>query len=213
MARVICKYSSKLKKYVYLVIGLFLGIVFTFLLIKYFQQVKVSEHSHEISYKINRMNKMIVAEQAISEVYSHKSSKSLPFFDDYFSFDKRVLLLVNAKVQATYDLNKLDLTIDSLNNKIIIKSIPELDLQVYPDVQIYDLEQSSFNKFEKDELNEVRKKAVKAIEDKIDREQLECEAKEQLLKNLLDLYILAAAYDWQVEDRTEYAEELEEMFR
>lgn len=183
------------------------------MLMKYFQQSKVSNNSHAIAYEIKRMNKMIVAEQSISNVYSHKNSRSLPFFEDYFSFDKRVLLMVNAKVQATYDLSKMDIEIDSNNNKIIIKSIPDLDVQVYPEVQFYDLEQSRFNTFEKDELNRVRENAIQSVQKEINREKLEEEAKEQLFQNLLDLYFLAKAYEWEIEDRTEFADDIEQMFR
>lgn len=202
-----------MKKYIFFGIGLLLGIVLTFLLMRQFQENRISDHSHVIAYEIKRMNKMVVAEQSFSEIYSHKNSRSLPFIHDYFSFDKKVLLMVNAKVQATYDLSQLDIEIDEKNNKIIINSIPDLELQVYPDVQFYDLEQSRFNTFKKDELNQVKQNAIKEIEKKIDRNKLEQEAKEQLLQNLLDLYLLARAYDWEIEDRTEFAEELEEMFR
>lgn len=202
-----------MNKYIFLGIGLLLGFVLTFLLMRQIQENRISDHSHVIAYEIKRMNKMVVAEQNFSEIYSHKNSRSLPFIRDYFSFDKSVLLIVNAKVQATYDLNQLDIEIDDNNNKIIINSIPDLELQVYPDVQFYDVEQSSFNTFKKDELNQVKQNAIKEIEKKIDRNKLEQEAKEQLLQNLLDLYLLARSYDWGIEDRTEFAEELEEMFR
>lgn len=202
-----------MNKYIFLGIGLLLGFVLTFLLMRQIQENRISDHSHVIAYEIKRMNKMVVAEQNFSEIYSHKNSRSLPFIRDYFSFDKSVLLIVNAKVQATYDLNQLDIEIDDNNNKIIINSIPDLELQVYPDVQFYDVEQSRFNTFKKDELNQVKRNAIKEIEKKIDRNKLEQEAKEQLLQNLLDLYLLARAYEWEIEDRTEFAEELEEMFR
>lgn len=202
-----------MKKHIFLGIGLLLGFVLTFLLMRQIQENRISDHSHVIAYEIKRMNKMVVAEQNFSEIYSHKNSRSLPFIRDYFSFDKSVLLIVNAKVQATYDLNQLDIEIDDNNNKIIINSIPDLELQVYPDVQFYDVEQSRFNTFKKDELNQVKQNAIKEIEKKIDRNKLEQEAKEQLLQNLLDLYLLAKSYDWGIEDRTEFAEELEEMFR
>lgn len=202
-----------MKKHIFLGIGLLLGFVLTFLLMRQIQENRISDHSHVIAYEIKRMNKMVVAEQNFSEIYSHKNSRSLPFIRDYFSFDKSVLLIVNAKVQATYDLNQLDIEIDDNNNKIIINSIPDLELQVYPDVQFYDVEQSRFNTFKKDELNQVKQNAIKEIEKKIDRNKLEQEAKEQLLQNLLGLYLLARSYDWGIEDRTEFAEELDEMFR
>lgn len=178
-----------------------------------FNTKSVSNDSHVIAYEIKKLNKMIVAEQVFSDVYTHENSRYFPGFESFFSFDKKVLLLVNAKVQATYDLSQLDIEIDSVNQKIIINSIPRLEIHTYPDVQFYDLEQSSFNSFKKDELNVIKENAVEQIEKKIDKDQLEAEARQQLMDNLLDLYFLAKAYNWEIEDRTPFAEDLEEMFR
>lgn len=203
----------KIKKYLYLAAGLLVGILITYFLMKQFQTDSSSNESHVIAYEIQKMNKMIVAEQTFSDVYSHKNSRYIPGLKDYFSFDKKVLLLVNAKVQATYDLSKLSVEIDSTNQKIIIQKVPDLDIQTFPDVKFYDLEQSSLNSFSKDELNQIQSNAIQHIEKSIDQEKLKKQAHAQLIDNLGNLYLLGKAYGWEIVDKTPYAKELELKFK
>lgn len=202
----------KIKKYLYLALGLLVGIFLTYFLMKQFQTDSSTNESHVIAYEIKKMNKMIVAEQMFSDVYSHKNSRYLPGLKDYFSFDKKVLLLVNAKVQATYDLSKLSIEIDSVNQKIIIQKVPDVEIQTYPDVKFYDLEQSSLNSFSKDELNQIQSNAIQHIEKSIDQEKLKKEAHAQLIDNLGNLYLLGKAYGWEIVDQTPYAKELKLKF-
>jgi hypothetical protein len=201
-----------IKKYIYIISGLIVGVLLTYFLMKQFQTSSSTNESHVIAYEIKKLNKMIVAEQMYSDVYSHKNSRYIPGLQDFFSFDKRVLLLVNAKVQATYDLSKLKIEIDSTDKKIIIQKVPDLEIQTYPDVKFYDLEQSSLNSFGKDELNKIQENAIKHIEKSIEKEILEKEAHAQLIENLGNLYLLGKAYGWEVVDKTPYAKELELKF-
>ncbi|MBA5628367.1 DUF4230 domain-containing protein [Moheibacter sp. BDHS18] len=179
---------------------------------KQFQTNSSTNESHVIAYEIQKMNKMIVAEQMFSDVYSHKSSSYVPGLKDYFSFDKKVLFLVNVKVQATYDLKKLEVELDEENKTIYIQKVPEMELEIFPDVSIYDLDQSRFNTFEKDELNEIKKRAIEHIEKSIDQKKLEDQAHQQLIENLGELYQLAKIYDWKIIDKTALAKELELKF-
>ena len=201
-----------MKKYLYIAGGILLGALLTYFIMKQFQTSSSTNESHVIAYEIQKLNKMIVAEQMFSDVYSHKNSVYVPGFQDYFSFDKKVLFLVNAKVQATYDLKNLEIEVDEKDQTIIIRKVPEMELEVFPDVSIYDMDQSRFNAFEKDELNEIKKRAVEHIEKTIDRKKLEEEAHKQLIENLGDLYRLAKVYDWKIVDKTPYAKELELKF-
>ena len=201
-----------MKKLIYIICGFLIGILLTYILMKTFQENTSADESHVIAYEIRKLNKMIVAEQTYSDVYSHKNSNYIPGFENYFSFDKKVLFLVNAKVQATYDLNKLKVEIDSVNQKIIIQKVPDLEIHTYPDVRIYDLEQSKFNQFEKDELNSIKERAIEHIEKTIERKKLEKEAHEQLIENLGNLYLLAKTYGWEIIDKTAYAKELDLKF-
>jgi len=196
----------------YIFYGLLLGTMGTYIVMKKLQNNTTTSNSHTIAYEIKRLNKMIVAEQQFSDVYSHKNSWYIPGFESYFSFDKKVLLLVDAKVQATYDLSQMEIKADESSRTIYINKIPELEVKTYPDIKFYDMEQSRFNTFQKDELNEIKEKAVKEIEKSIDRTQLEKDAREQLIQNLSEIYLLAKTYDWKVIDNTPYAEELSEKF-
>src|SRR5690606_1038715 len=197
---------------IYIICGFLIGILLTYILMKTFQENTSVNESHVMVYEIKKLNKMIVAEQVYSDVYSHKNSNYISGFENYFSFDKKVLFLVNAKVQATYDLNRLKVEIDSVNQVIVIQEVPDLKINIYPDVRIYDLEQSKFNQFEKDELNSIKERAVEHIKKTIEREKLEKQAHEQLIENLGNLYLLAKAYGWKIEDRTVYAKELDLKF-
>lgn len=176
---------------------------------KQFQAESSTNESHVIAYEIKKLNKLIVAEQTVSDVYSHKNSRYFPGLEKYISFDKKVLLLVNAKVQATYDLNRMKVEIDSVDKVIRILSVPPVEIQVYPDVKFYDLEQSTFNTFQKDELNAIKQRAVQHIEKTVDKTELNKQAHTQLIENLGNIYQIAKLYNWKIEDRTVYAEQLE----
>lgn len=188
------------------------GVLLTYFIMKQFQTESSTNESHVIAYEIQKLNKLIVAEQMFSDVYSHKSSRSLPGLSDYFSFDKKVILLVNAKVQAIYDMKKLEVEVDSINKIIHINKVPAVEIQVYPDVQFYDLEQSRFNSFEKDELNSIKDRAIQHIQKTIDKPKLEREAHVQLIENLGEIYRVAKVYNWKIEDNTPFAKELDLKF-
>lgn len=197
-----------MKKALYILGGLVIGVLLTYFVMNQLREDSSASNSHVIAYEIRKLNKMIVAEQMFSDVYSHKNSRYVPGLQDYFSFDKKVLFLVNAKVQAVYDLKNLEVEIDSANQAIIIRKVPKLEVNVYPDVKIYDMEQSTFNSFDKDELNAVQERAVAHINKTVDKARIEKEAHQQLIENLGELYLLAKTYHWKVIDQTPYAKEL-----
>ena len=204
--------TNNLKKIILVIVAFLFGGLLTYFVMKQFKTENTNEQSHVIAYQIERMNKMIVAEQAYSDVYNHTSKKSLPGFENIYSADKKVTLLVNAKAQATYDLKKMDVELDSVNKKIIIKSIPPVEIKVYPDVSFYDMDQSVFNKFDKDDINGFKKRAIEHVEKTIDQTKLKQEAHQQLIQNLGDLYFLAKTYGWTIEDKTDYANELNKIY-
>lgn len=202
-----------MKKIGYIVAGLFVGVLLTYIIMNQLESRSTTNNSSVIAYEVNKLNKMIVAEQTVSNVVAHKSSRYIPGFEDILSLDKKLLLIVNAKVQATYDLKQLEVEIDSTNKTIIINRIPELELVTYPDVRFYNIEQNAFMTFDAEEINAVQKEAVATLEEKIDRPKLKREAHEQLIENLGDLYLLAKAYNWKIKDNTPYAKELQVKYK
>jgi hypothetical protein len=141
---------------------------------------------------------MIVSEAFFNQVYSYTDSDKYLF--DMLNFDKNVILLVNARAQVSYDLNKLKINIDSIHKIIHISHIPKEEITIIPEIKYYNLEQSSFNSFSKDELNEINQKAIRQITESIDLSNLKKKAKKQFIKNLENLYALSKIYGWKVEE-------------
>ena len=100
---------------------------------------------------IKNLSKLVVSSSNFSEVYNFKDSKK--YFYDYVTFDKQAIVTVKAKVEVGYDLSKLEIQIDSLGKKIYINKIPNEEVTIAPDVKYFDIQQSQFNTFSKEDLN------------------------------------------------------------
>ncbi|MRI62610.1 DUF4230 domain-containing protein [Ornithobacterium rhinotracheale] len=193
-------------KYLKYLCVLVLGALLTFFVMKATQKDHAQEASSTIAYGIERLNKMVVAEQTYANFYSHKSKDS--YLGNLISFDKSLLLKVEVKAQASYDLSKMQVKLDSVNQTIYIQKIPPLQIELFPDVDFFEMNQSKMNAFSKDDLNGIKRRAVAEVEKTIDQTSLRKEAHEQLLQNLEEIYLLAKIYHWKIVDETEFAEEM-----
>lgn len=187
------------------------GLVVMYVVFQWTNHQKKVEASHTIAYGIQRLNKMVVAEQNYAHFFSHKSKDS--YLNNMVSFDKNLLLKVDIKAQASYDLRQMQVEVDSVNHIIKIKKIPEVHIETFPDVEFFDMNQSMLNQFSKDDLNGIKKRAIKEVSKTIETTDLKTQAHEQLLENLEEIYLLAKIYGWKIEDKTPYAESLEERVR
>uniref|UniRef100_UPI0039A42E84 DUF4230 domain-containing protein n=1 Tax=Ornithobacterium rhinotracheale TaxID=28251 RepID=UPI0039A42E84 len=194
-----------MKYFKYLCI-LALGALLTFFVMESTQNTHAQEASATIAYGIQRLNKMVVAEQTYANFYSHKSQES--YLGKLISFKKSLLLKVEIKAQASYDLSQMQVKIDSAKQVIYIQKIPPLQIQTYPDVEFFEMSQSKMNEFSKEDLNGIKRRAIAEVEKQIDRTSLQKEAHEQLLQNLEEIYLLAKIYHWKIVDETEFAEEM-----
>jgi len=144
---------------------------------------------------------LVVSEGTFSEVYSYKDAKK--YFYDTFQFNKSIIVTVNAKVQVMFDLEKMEMEIDSINKKIRIKYIPAEEIIINPQVKYFDIQQSTFNIFSKDELNKINQKSIEKIEQTAEVSTLKRDAKERLITELSKIYQLSAILGWEVIDETE----------
>ncbi len=142
----------------------------------------------------------MVSQGTFSEMYSFSDTKK--YLYDYISFEKKAILAVKAKVEVGYDLSKLNIQVDSLAKQIRIESIPKEEIQITPDITYFDLQQSSFNSFSKEELNTLNAKAVAKIENTIMVAKLKEDAKNRLFEELSKLYQLSKIYQWEVVNAT-----------
>lgn len=175
-----------------------------FLIAKFWYQ-KDDNHQFKEEIKvvvnsIKNMSKLVVSNASFSEVYNFTDSKK--YFYDYVSFDKQAIVTVNAEVEVGYDLSKLDIQIDSLAKKIYINKIPEEEVTIAPDVKYFDLKQSQFNAFSKEDLNKINEKSIEKIKQTVELTNLKKEAKTRLFEEISKIYQLSAIYNWEVVDNT-----------
>lgn len=175
-----------------------------FLLAKFWYQKNEKPYKKEeikvVVNAIENLSKLVVSSGTFSEVYNYSDSKK--YFYDYLSFDKKAIVTVNAKVEIGYDLSKLAIELDSLDKKIIIHKIPEEEIVIAPDIKYFDIQQSSFNAFSKEELNKINEKSIANIKETIAITNLKKEAKKRFLEEISKIYQLSAIYNWQVIDNT-----------
>jgi len=166
------------------------------------QQLKYkSEQANILLTEIKNVSKLVVTESTFSEMYNYQDADK--YFFETISFDKKIILSVNAKVQVSYDLSKMEIETDTINKKIIIKSIPKEEILISPQISYFDLEQSTFNQFSKEELNKITQKSIAKIKESIDASTLKEQSKSRLIEELRKIYNMAQILDWELVDETE----------
>ncbi len=181
-----------------LLAGIIIGVLLTLFYQEQQKNKDISRQSHTLLKQVALLNKMVTAEAYYNEVYSYKDSDKYLF--DLLQFDKNVVLLVDAKAQISYDLSQLGITLDSVHKIIKINKIPKAEVEIFPNIHYYDLNQSTLNQFTKDDLNKINADAIEKIKQHIDLSKLRLKAKKQLFENLQNLYILSNVYGWKIED-------------
>ncbi len=188
------------KVFKYLLVFL-IGILVALLYFKNEVSKNEKEQIQIVINEVKNVSKLVVTESTVSEMYNYEQADK--YFFETISFNKKIIVLVNAKVQVSYDLSKMEIVTDTINKKIIIKSIPKEEIFIAPDIQYYDFEQSTFNSFTKEELNKINKKSIQKIKETIEISSLKNNAKKQLLIELKKLYNITTILNWELIDETE----------
>ncbi len=142
------------------------------------------------------MGKLVVTEGNFSQVTSYKNTRKN--YLDLFSAQKKALVIVNAKVTISYDLRKITTSIDETTKTVTITSIPPEEVNIYPDIEYYDVTQDYFNKFEAEDYNKIKTTVNRMIEEKIEASDLKENAKSRLISELQKIYILTNAMGWSL---------------
>lgn len=178
------------------------GVILTLivlLLFKYFDNKRkdntvLQEHSALIQKQINNVGKLIVSEGHFSEVFNYKNSKAT--FGDFFTSNKKALIVVNANVTIAYDLSKIEFDLDKTNKVLSILHIPEEEIKIHPDLEYYDMQSDFFNPFEAKDYNEIKKRINASLNKKIEASEFKKNAKNRLISELSKFYILTNSLGW-----------------
>lgn len=179
------------------IIGLLVGVVLLQKTKKDYRQEQVEI----IQNGIKNVSKLVVAEESFTQFYQYSNADKYLF--ETLQFDKKVILIVKAKVLVSYDLKKMETEIDSIHKKIIIKKIPQEELTIVPSYQYYDFKQSVFNTFTKEELNAVQKSSVEKMKKSLEVSKSKDIAQKRLIEELNQLWSVAKIMGWTIEDQTQ----------
>lgn len=185
---------------IYILVYLF-GFFTAFWLYKSEKKTNTNEDIQIVLNSISNIRKLVVSEGNFSEVYTYKDAKK--YFYDTFEFNKSVILTVNASVFVMFDLNEMIIEVDSLEKKIRKKYIPKEEIIINPQVKYFDIQQSTFNTFNKDELNKINKKSIEKIKETAKVSALKRNARTRLIEELSKIYHLSNILGWEVIDETE----------
>lgn len=156
----------------------------------------VVEHTLLIQQQLKNVGKLIVTEGHYAEAYTYKDQKA--YFGDYLSFEKKALVVINAHVTVSYDLNQLKYEIDETAKTLHISNIPEEEINIDPTLKFYDINDSYFNPFTGEDYNKVQEKVRKQLQDKMETSALKTNARNRLLSELSKLYILTNSLGWTI---------------
>lgn len=190
-----------MKKYAIYILVCLLGFFIAKEIYKNENKHKINEDIQIVLQSVKNISKLVVSEGIFSEMYSYKDAKK--YFYDTFEFNKSIIVIVNAKVQVLFDLEKMEIEIDSVNKKIKIKFIPKEEVIIIPEVKYFDLQQSTFNSFTKEELNNINKKSIEKIKETVEVSKIRTNAKKRLMDELSKIYQLSTILGWEVIDETE----------
>ena len=155
---------------------------------------KLTESSALIEKQIKNVGKLVVTEGSFSQVFTYENSKK--FYLDVFSAKKKALIIVNAKVDISYDLRKLETEIDEASKTIRITHIPDPEININPDIEYYDVTQDYLNKFEAKDYNTIKKRVNQLIKEKINKSNLKQNAANRLVSELSNIYLLTNSLGW-----------------
>ncbi len=175
--------------------------ILLFLMIFYFVKEKNEKEELQLNtalleQEIKQVGKLIVTEGHFSQILSYQNTRRNYF--DIFSANKKALVIVNAKVTIGYDLRQIQTEIDPELRQVRITSIPEPEVNIYPDLQYYDISQDYFNKFGAADYNKIKERINNILEEKINQSDLKSDARERLLTELSRIYILTKTMGWSL---------------
>jgi len=193
------------------------GVIFTLVIVLAFYYVaNKNQETQELKYntaliqqQITQVGKLIVTEGNFSQVVSYKNTRKNYF--DIFSANKKALVIVNAKVTVGYDLRLIQTEIDETTKTLRIIKIPPPEINIYPDIEYYDVTQDYFNKFEAQDYNKIKSSVNQLMEKKILESNLKTNAKERLLSELAKIYILTKSMGWTLSYEEQIIESVEDL--
>ncbi|SFI70353.1 Protein of unknown function [Kaistella treverensis] len=163
---------------------------------------KVQNDYYIITNQIRKMNKMVVMEQDFSSMQKTKITSQILGSSIFPAAEKELITFTKTNAQVSYDLNKMKVKVDSVNKKLIIEELPTAEIRIIPSVEIQSMDDSFFDRFTDKDFQKVTKSAKENAYKTVNQNRLRAEGRKQLLENLEQIFVLAKALNYTIEDQT-----------
>ena len=157
-------------------------------------RIILKENTVLIQQQLKNVSKLVVTEGSFSDVFNYENSKEI--LGDYFTAEKKALVVVNAKVSIAYNLKEIKYKLDETSKTVEILSIPEQEISINPDLEYYDVQSDFLNPFEADDYNTIKETVQASLLKKVENSNLTRNAQNRLLSELTKFYILTESLGW-----------------
>lgn len=183
-------------------LGLILGAIATYWVYTFFrrkQRKEMTTHQSTVLLeKIKSVSKLISVEGDFAEIYKYENTKAS--FMSLVSSKKKALVVINAKAQIGYDLQKILMHADNDQKKIVLTNFPEPEiLSIEPELEFYDIKNGFFNSFTPDDLTALNQEAKKHIREKIPESGLMETAKKEAIQTILLIEKIVETIGWKLD--------------
>lgn len=183
-------------------LGLILGGITMYWLFSLFGKKKKKEltthQSTVLLEKIKSVCKLISVEGDFAEIYRYENTKER--FMSLVVSKKKALIVIKAKAQIGYDLNKILMHADDGKKKIILTNFPQPEvLSIEPELEFYDIKNGFFNTFTPNDLTSLNQEAKKHILEKIPESGLMDTARKEALQTVLLIEKIVDTIGWKLD--------------
>ncbi len=183
-------------------LGLFLGAIATYWIYTFFRKKQSKEltthQSTVLLEKIKSVCKLISVEGDFAEIYKYENTKER--FMSLISSKKKALIVINAKAQIGYDLQKILMHADNQKKQIVLTNFPQPEvLSIEPELEFYDIQNGLFNSFNPDDLTTLNKEAKKHIIEKIPESGLMETARKEAFQTVLLIEKIVETIGWKLD--------------
>jgi len=183
-------------------LGLFLGAIITYWVMRYVKLQKTKDQTQAQSTilmkKIRKVWKLITVEGEFAEIYHYENTKER--FMSMVSSKKKAVLLINAKAYVGFDLSRIKMEAITEKKTIKLTDFPDPEvLSLETDLRYYDKKEGLFNKFDSSDLTEVNVKAKDHVLEKIPESGLLDTARSEALEAVLLVENIVETIGWTLD--------------
>lgn len=158
---------------------------------------KMEYNSDLIQNQFKNVSKLIVTEAKFSQVMTYEDQQK--YMMDLLSFKKKAVVIINADATVSYDMSQIEYDIDEANKIVKITKLPNEEIKLYPEIKLYDVEQSKFNPFVGEDYNKINAKVKEDLLRKIEKSTLKTNAQNRLITELSKILIVTQSLGWKLE--------------